>query len=265
MSADEQQGVDVVPALPSAPVGAVRLWTAGLTTVVAALVCLGAFAGDVMALAAVVVLALLLAGGWSRLLDLPSPRGTTAVLALSGAASAVAVARADAEPRLEWLALALAGGVVTEFVHQLLRRDGRPRLVESVSGTVAGVVVLGSAASVLALPDSPSTATGVVTWAAPVVAGSLVQLAPLPRRFTLPLGVLVGLLVGGLLGGLFDDGTVVAGLLCGGVATAVALMVHRLLEPLPAAGRAPGWLALAVAPLATSAMAGYVALRLTLG
>ncbi len=262
---DDQQHADVVPAIPVTPTGPVRWWTAGLTAVVVALVGLAAYAGTGVALAAAVVIVVLLAWGWPSLLDLPSPRGTTSVLAVAGTASAVAVSRTQAEPRLEWLALALAGGVVAEFVHQLLRRDGRPRLVESVSGTVAGVVVLGSGAAVLGLPRTPAGAAGVLTWALPVAAGTLVLLAPLPGRITLPVGLAVGLLVGGLVAGLVEVETVAAGLVCGGVSTAVALMVHRLLVPLPSAGRAPGWLALAVAPLATSGMAGYVALRLTVG
>ncbi len=258
----QDQRADVVPVLPLTPTGAVRWWTAGLTAVVALLAGLGAYAGPGLALAAALVLVVLLAWGWPPLLDLPSPRGTTSVLVAAGAGSAVAVWRTGAEPRLEWLALALAGGVIAEFVHQLLRRDGRPRLVESVSGTVAGIVVLGSAASVLALPGSQVGAVGVVLWAAPVVAGAVVQLLPFPNRLTMAVGVLVGLLLGSLAGGMLAGATPLAGLVCGGLTAAVALMVHRLLVVLPAAGRAPGWLALAVAPLATSGLVGYVALRL---
>ncbi len=256
---------DVVPVLPLTPVGPVTYWTAGLTAALAALICLGAYAGTWVALVAALLLVVVLAWGWPALLDLPSPRGTTSVVALSGALSAVAVSRADAEPRLQWLALALAGGVVAEFVHQLLRRDGRPRLVEAVSGTTAGVVVLGSSAAVLALPATPAGAAGVLTWAAAVTAALVLTVLPLPGRLALPLGVVLGALLGGLLGGLLADGTIVSGLLCGGVAAAIALMVHRLLVPLPTAGRAPGWLALSVAPLATSGMAAYVVLRLSLG
>ena len=69
----------------------------------------------------------------------------------------------------------------------------------------------------------------------------------------------------GLLGSLLDDGTLLAGALTGALCGAVALVVHRLLVVLPAAGRAPGWLALAAAPLATTGIVGYVVLRLTLG
>jgi hypothetical protein len=42
-------------------------------------------------------------------------------------------------------------------------------------------------------------------------------------------------------------------------------MLHRLLSVLPPAGSAPAWLALALAPLASTGMVGYVALRLLVG
>ena len=52
----------------------------------------------------------------------------------------------------------LALGVLLAFAHELLRRDGRPRLVESVTGTFTGqaVVVLGAGWVFL-----PMTADGV--------------------------------------------------------------------------------------------------------
>jgi hypothetical protein len=254
-----------VPSLPATPTGAIRYWMAGLSTVLAGLLALGAYAGSVALVAAALVTVLLLAWGWPALVDLPSPRGTTTVLALAGTAAVLSVALADAEPRLEWLALALAGSVVAEFVHQLLRRDGRPRLVESVSGTIAGVVVLGSLSAVLALVDAPAGAAGVLTWAVCVAVALLVQLVPVSSRLIIGLGIVVAAAVGAVLGTVLDDGTALAGALCGGLCSAVALVLHRLLAVLPAAGRAPGWLALAAAPLASSGMVAYVVLRLALG
>ncbi|GAA4360858.1 hypothetical protein GCM10023145_36700 [Angustibacter luteus] len=256
---------DIVPSLPATPTGAIRYWTAGMSTVLAGLLALGAYAGSVGLVVAALVTVGLLAWGWPALVDLPSPRGTTTVLALAGTAAVLSVALADAEPRLEWLALALAGAVVAEFVHQLLRRDGRPRLVESVSGTIAGVVVLGSVSAVLALVDAPAGAAGVLTWAVCVAVALLVLLAPVSSRLIMGLAMVVAAAVGALLGTALDDGTALAGAVCGGLCAAVALVLHRLLSVLPAAGRAPGWLALSAAPLASSGMVAYVVLRLALG
>jgi hypothetical protein len=264
---EDSAGAAPAPPAPAVimPTGAIAYWTTGLTVVVAGLLGLAAFAGTWAALACTLAAVVLLAWGWPALLDLPSPRGTTATVTAGGAAAALAVALTHDEPRLQWLALALAGAVVAEFVHQLLRRDARPRLVESVTGTVAGVVVLASLSSLLALPATPASSSGVVTWGAAVCAALATQLLPLPARITLPLAVVVAGLLGGVLGGLFADGTVVAGLVVGTLCATVTLMVHRLLATLPTAGRAPGWLALAVAPAATSGMVAYVVLRLMVG
>lgn len=252
----------IVPPLPVTPTGAVARWGVAAAAVVGALVVLGAFAGTWAVAAAALVAVGLLAWGWPHLLDLPSPRGTTATVAAGGTASVVAVALTDSEPRLAWLALAMGGGVVAEFVHQILRRDGRPRLVESVTGTVLGLVALASLATMVALPRTPPEAAGVAVWAASVVVALAALLLPLPGRLSLPLGAVAGALVGGLLGGVFAADTLLAGLVAGGLSAVVALLLHRALAVLPAAFRAPGWVALAVAPLAMSAMVGYVTLRL---
>ncbi|WP_426565213.1 hypothetical protein ACPPVT_02695 [Angustibacter sp. McL0619] len=255
----------VVPTLPGTPRGAIRYWTTGVAVVLAGLLALGGYAGAIPLAAAALAVVVLLAWGWPALVDLPSPRGTTTVLCLGGAACVVSVAAADAEPRLNWLALALAGSVIAEFVHQLLRRDGRPRMVESVSGTIAGLVVLGSLSAVLALLDAPAGAAGVLTWAVSVAVALLAQVAPVSSRIVIAVGAVLAAVVGGLLGLLLDGMTPLAGALTGVICGAVALVVHQLLAVLPAAGRAPGWLALAAAPLATTGMLGYVILRLALG
>jgi hypothetical protein len=250
-----------VPAVP-ARVSA-RLATADL--VVGGLLAAAAFLGRPALVVAVVLCCGLLAAGWASLLELPSPRGTTTVVALAGAAAAVAVGLTSTEPLLEWLAPALAAAVVGEFVHQLARWDGRPRMVESVSGSVAGVAVLASLAAVVALPRSPVGADGVLIWAVPVALAVAFQAVPLPGRTAALLAVLVAVLSGALLGGLAPEATIEGGAVAAGAAAAVAVMLHRLLLVLPRAGSTPGWLAVATAPLAASGLVGYVALRLLVG
>lgn len=266
MNTDDPSTAPVVDPLVSrpaiTPTGRVQWWTAGVALALAGLLSLSAYAGRMVLVAAVLLAVVVLAWGWAELLDLPSPRGTTALVALGGALAAVAVGLTTSEPLLQWLALALAASVIGEFVHQLARRDSRPRMVESVSGSVAGVVVLASLAAIVALPQSPVGAGGVLVWAMPVGVALCLQVLSLPARITLPLGVLVAVLSGALLGGLLGGPTLVSGAVAAGVATVVSLMLHRLLAVLPPAGSAPGWLALATAPLAASGMVAYVILRL---
>ena len=86
------------------------------------------------------VLVLVLALGWPGLAALPFTPGAGAVVALGGLGSVAAVTFTPEQPYLQHLALVLAAAVVLAFVNEMLRRDGRLRMVESVSGTVAGTV-----------------------------------------------------------------------------------------------------------------------------
>lgn len=253
------------PPMPPTPTGAVRWWIAGTTLAAAGLLTLGAYAGPGIFVAAALLVVAVMAWGWSPLANLPSPRGSTAVVALGGAACVVAVGLTQDEPLLQWLALALAGTVVLEFVHQLVRRDGRPRLVECVTGTLAGIVVLASMSAWLALPRTPVGAGGVLLVAVPVAVGLALEALPFPGRLTSLAGVVATVLLSGLLAGFVPEPTVGTGLLSGLLAGAVAVMLHRLLSVLPPAGSAPAWLAVALAPLASSGMVGYVVLRLMVG
>jgi hypothetical protein len=154
---------------------------------------------------------------------------------------------------------------VLEFVHQLARRDGRPRLVECVTATLAGVVVLASMSSWVALPRTDVGAGGVVVAVVPVAVALAMQAAPVPGRLASVGGVAASTVLGGLVAGLVPEPTVLAGLVTGLVVGAVGVMLHRLLAVLPPAGAAPAWLAVATAPLASTGMVGYVVLRLMVG
>jgi hypothetical protein len=253
------------PPLPATPMGVVRWWTAGATLAAATLLTVGAYAGPWPLAVAELFVVAVMAWGWPMLVDLPSPRGSMTTVGLGGAACVASVALSHEEPLLQWLALALAGAVVLEFVHQLARRDGRPRLVECVTGTLAGVVVLASMSSWTALPRTEVGADGVLLAVVPVAVGLAIQALPLPGRLASVVGVVAATLLCGLAAGLVTEPTVLSGLVTGLVAGAVAMMLHRLLSVLPPAGSAPAWLALATAPLAASGMVGYVILRLMVG
>lgn len=254
-----------VPPMSSTPTGVVRWWTAGATVAAAGLLAVTAFAGTAALVIAGLCAVGVVAWGWPRLVDSPSPRGTAGVVAAGGAASVLAVGLTEDEPLLQWLALALAGAVVLEFVHQLTRRDGRPRLVECVTATLAGVVILASLSSWMALPRTDAGAGGVLVAAVPTAIGLAVQASPVPARIANAAGVVASAVLAGLIAGLVPEPTILTGLVTGLVAGAVAVMLHRLLVVLPPAGTAPAWLALALAPLASSGMVSYVALRLMVG
>jgi len=213
--------------------------------------------------AALVVLCL--AAGWARLLRLPSPRGSTAVLAAVGLV-AVGVGYASTEPPLLGpLAGVVALGVLGEFLHQMLRTDCRPRLVESTTGTVAGQAVALLAAAWVALPLAVDRGDDVTVVAAAAVLGSVVGLAlPLPPRVqwlvALPAGASAAALAGVVLGPLPALQAAGLGLLVAVAASAL----HGLLDAQPPSRSWPATLAVAAGPVATAGLAAYAAARVLL-
>ena len=143
-----------------------------LSLATAALVAVAAYAGDPFLLAAVGLLVVGTAAGWATLLDLPHPRGTGVVVALAGlAAAGAAVADRTRDAPLAAFGIVLALAVLVAFVHELLRRDGRADLVESLTGTFSGevVVVLGSGGEgrMVALYRSGDRLSGVLAISQP--------------------------------------------------------------------------------------------------
>jgi len=197
----------------------------------------------------VVVVALsivVLAGGWPRLLDLPVITGPGVVIALSGLASLAVVTLTGS---VDAVTVVVGLAVAAAFVQEMLRRDGRPRLVESVAGTVAGSVVAASAALWPALGDSRPATAVVVTAAAALAAGATCTALPLRTQVVAPLAMVVaggaGLAAGALLPYV---GTLVGGA-TGLVAGILTTTVHVVLGRFPAATRPLPALAAAALPL----------------
>jgi hypothetical protein len=121
-----------------------------LTALLAALVALASLAQQIPGLedvdeaaviGAAIVLALLLAVGWPVLLRLPNPLGSSVVIALGGVGAVLTVAATRGGDVLRQLPVVVALAILLAFVNELARQDGRRRLVDSVSGTVTGVLV----------------------------------------------------------------------------------------------------------------------------
>ncbi|WP_050346763.1 hypothetical protein [Arsenicicoccus sp. oral taxon 190] len=128
----------------------------------------GATAG-VVAAAAVV-----LAAGWTRVVGLPSRRGTLITVGLSAALLLASVLVPADGATLRWVPAALAMGVVTAFLHQLVRRDGRPRVVSSLSGTLMALAVTAAGVTWVALPSLPHGADAATTaWVALAAAAAV--------------------------------------------------------------------------------------------
>ncbi len=112
-----------------------------VTAVLAAAVAVAGYLGGLPLSVAAAVLAVVFALGWPSLAGLPFVPGSAAVVALGGVGAVGVVHVTTSEPYLRYLPVVFAAAILLAFVNELLRRDGRTRLVESVSGTVAGTLV----------------------------------------------------------------------------------------------------------------------------
>jgi len=236
------------------------------TAVLSAGVAAAAYAGTLYLTAVAAVLVLLLAVGWVSLLRLPARGGPTLVIALTGLGGvAVAWATPD-EPVLRYLPLVIAMGLVLAFLSEMLRRGGRTRLVESVSGTVTGVVVAVACAGWVAAGRSEAGAALVVTSAVGLAVASAVSALPIAARWA---GSLVGVALAGAAGAgtAFAVPTIepVTGLVAGAVGGLVVASLRLLFEQQPALSRRRAGIAALAVPVAVAGMMVFVVGRVVQG
>ena len=140
------------------------------TACAAAAIAGGVFLGEWGLLAVLVVLVVAFAAGWAPLLGLPAPGGTFFVVARPGLGALAAVHVTTTEPWLRYLPLVLAMGLLLSFTNELLRADGRERLVESLVGGVSGVVVAVCASGWVAASKVPDVLSSPLLQALSAVA-----------------------------------------------------------------------------------------------
>ncbi len=236
-----------------------------LTAVLGAVVA-GAAVLDPMVLAAVVVLlALTLAYGWPRLLDLPVPLGAFVVVALGGAGGAGVVAATSDQPYLRELPVVVALAVLLTFVNEMARQDGRPRLVDSVAGTVTGVLVAAAGAGWIAAVRTPGGPGLVVAGAVALFLGSAAAAVPFGGWLAVLVTSAAAIAGGGAAGAVMPRIDPVTG---GVIGLAVGLLVavlHALFDRVPALERRWASVAALVLPVSVSGIVVYVIGRVLLG
>lgn len=200
----------------------------------------------------------LFAYGWPVLLDLPWRAGATTVLALAGA-GAVAAVRLAPQAGLRDLPLVVAIGLILAFVREVLRRDGRVRLVESLSAMVGGVVIVVAGAGWLAAAQDAGGESLVVTSAACLAVAAAVS-AALPWRGWLNVVLTTGaaLLAGAGVAAALPALGAGQGAWGGMVAGVLVASLHVLLEHLPDARRRDGALGAVTLPILVGGMLIYI-------
>jgi hypothetical protein len=258
----DSRGQSPVPEMPVQPL---------LTTAVialAGLLAITAFAGPAMVALTVALSAGVIAWGWAGLLALPSPRGSTLVVAVGSAGAVVTALVTRDDPFLAWMPAALAGSMILAFLHQLARRDGRPRLVESTASNITAIAIVVSGASLVSLPRTGNGAWVVAISAAALGASAVTDLAGGSRRFCawlLPMAMVAGAGAAVLVGwGLGDVGWWASAFL-GVLAAGISHAVRRVLATLPAISTARSQLVSACASTMTGGVVVYVVGRLLTG
>lgn len=241
-----------------------RAWQVLVSAAVGVLLAVSAYAGAGVTALAVAALAIGLALGWPTLLGLTHPRGTRVMVLLTGVAGAVAAVVAPADEPLSAVAALAALAVPAAFTHELVRRDGRARLVESVTGTYAGqmVALLGSGWVLLTdLTDGPQVA---VVGAAAALAARLAGVLPVPVALRPWSGVALAVAAGAAASAGVTGPSPAQSALVGVVVGAVVAATDRLLAgPRVPAGTAA--LSAALAPIAAVGTAVYAVARVALG
>ncbi|ROS78864.1 hypothetical protein [Cellulomonas sp. PhB143] len=198
------------------------------TAVAAAALAAAAFLGEVPLGLVLLALAGLLAAGWPSLLDLPAPLVTRVVIALAGVAAVGTVHLTDGDQALANLPLVLAFAVVVAFAAEMARRDGRVRLVDSVTGSVAGAVVAVASAGWLATGPGEAGVGVVVACAAGLAVAAAFSAVDFHAWWGEGLTVLVGVVASGVTGALLAEVGLVRGLGTGLVAGLLVAASHAL-------------------------------------
>ena len=222
----------------------------------AALVLAGGIAGEAWLWGAVIAVQVVVVATWHRSLGAPAAASGALVGGGLAAIVDVVVATTDSEPSLGPIAVVLGAGYLIAVVQQLVRRDGRDQLVDSLASTVALATIAALGAAWIVVWQLTDGDDVVVVLAGAAVAASVGRLAPgMIGAWAGPAAA--GIAAGALLGASMDDAALGAGL---GLAAAIpAALAAAMQAGVRGSGR--GWVTGAVWPVLVTAPLGYIAVR----
>ena len=230
------------------------------TIVLAALLVLALLADPVLLAAGLAWAGIVVAWGWPALLGSSSRFGSSLAIGVTGVLAPVAAAATTDEPYLRLVPVALLVGLTIMFGHQMVRRDGRPRLTESIGITSLGLAVVALGTTWLPLSRTDRASDIAVVGFASIAVASLADLVAGFRKvrpWMLPLAMLLGgagaVVAAAVLGAPEVGPAALVGFLC----AAVSHCTRRMLSVLPAVTSVRGQLSTAAASLLVPGVVAY--------
>jgi hypothetical protein len=247
------------PVLP--PLATVRRPVAVIATIVlAALLVLALLADPVLLAAGLAWAGIVVAWGWPALHGSSSRFGSSLAIGVTAVLSPVAAVVTTDEPYLRFVPVALLVGLAVMFGHQIVRRDGRPRLTDSIGVTSFGLAVIALGTAWLPLTRTSRASDIAVLGFVAIAAASLADLAAgyaKVRPWMLPLAMVVGgasaLVAAAVVGGPNPAAAALVGFLC----AAVSHAMRRMLSVLPAIASLRGQLSTAASSLLVPGVVAY--------
>jgi hypothetical protein len=236
-----------------------------VTAALAALVAVAGYLGPLPLVGMAAALAVVFAIGWPALTVLPFRPGSSAVVALGALGAVATVHFTDGQPYFRLLPVVLAGAILLAFINELLRRGGRERMVESVTGTVAGTTVAVVVAGWVATGREPSGENLVVAGALALAVGSAVVALHLSSWIGAFVTIAASAAAAALVAAVLPDIDVTAGALLGLAVGVLVAALHALFDRLPSLERKLPSLAAVTLPVAVTGFVVYVVGRMLVG
>ncbi|NLF03638.1 MAG: hypothetical protein GX593_01265 [Actinomycetales bacterium] len=241
------------------------LTRAVLTTAAAISLAAAAYVSEWALIGVAALAVLVVALGWPALLDLPARLGSRFVVALSGLGALAVITFTDGEPFLRDLPVVLALAVLLSFVSELMRPDGRVRMVESVAGTVCGVLVVLAAAGWISAGRTVGGTSLVVVAAVALAVGTATSVVPFSPWLGLTVAVLASGAVAFGLAFVLPDVTPLAGGLIGVAVGVLGATLREVFDRMPTLSLRSAAAAAIVVPVTVTGTLVYVVGRLLVG
>jgi hypothetical protein len=246
----------VLPSLATVP----RPVVVVAVVVLAALLVLALLADPVLLAAGLAWAGIAVAWGWPALLGSSSRFGSSLAIGVTGVLAPVAAVATTGEPYLRLVPVALLIGLAVMFGHQMVRRDGRPRLTESIAITSLGLAVVALGTTWMPLSRTARASDIALLGFAAIAAASVADLAAgfeKVRAWMLPLAMLLGGAGAMVAASVAGSPSPAPAALVGFLVAAVSHATRRMLYVLPGVSSVRGQLSTAAASLLVPGVVAY--------